>query len=129
MSLIMRLHRVLSVRTSDFLDCSSRLYVHLEAKQTIDMPIVSPQAVASVASRVLALSPETNPYSWLQHTLRDEFVPQLSSKPYQILLWVAVGLHSIAMLCHMATLYFRARSKALWLFHRNPAGHIVSVVA
>lgn len=83
------------------------------------MPVFDPELIASIASEALSLPTDVNPYTWLKEAFEDRVIPHLTSKTYQTLLWISVGLHSVALLCHLATLYFRARGKQLWFFRYN----------
>lgn len=88
------------------------------------MPVFSPEVTAGLAAEVLSLPSDVNPYTWLKTAIQTRVIPQLTSTTYQVLLFIAVGLHAIALLCHLATLYFRARGKVLWFLKRNTDGYL-----
>lgn len=92
------------------------------------MPVVSPDVIAGITAEVLSLPPDVNPYSWLAVAMQERVLPHLSSPTFQVLMWLAFGLHAIALLCNMTTLVIRARGKGLWLFRKNSEGYIVSVL-
>ena len=89
------------------------------------MPFVDPAVINGITTEVLALPADVNPYHWLGQAMKDRILPQLMGPAYHVLLWISVGMHSIALLCHLGTIYLRIRSKQFWLFRRNNEHYIV----
>lgn len=89
------------------------------------MPFVSPEVIAGITSKVLALPADVNPYRWLSAALKEEIMPQINTKPYRVMMWISVGFHAVALLCHLCTLFFRKRGNALWFFRKNNEQYLV----
>ena len=113
--------------------CFHRLYhaLHSFTATTInEMAILDAYTLSQIMSQALALPPDTNPYLWLSDFMATEVVPNLSTRPLRIILWLAVASHAIALLCNIAVIVFRVKAGHFWVvrFTRSEDGKYLTCV-
>ena len=94
------------------------------------MTTLDADTLSQIMSQALALPPDTNPYLWLSDFMATELVPNLSTRPLRIILWLAVASHAIALLCNIAVIVFRVKAGHFWVvrFTKSADGKYLTCV-